>query len=99
MMDTVLIFCFSFCYSCVLSQIETYKAPLSLPSPRKAGRGWPQAGRGVRNLASNRIGMEYGLYAVRDYPLTASMRRDRRRVRGPGLQLCRPRALTRRGPA
>ncbi len=29
-----------------------YNEPLSLPSPRKAGRGWPQAGRGVRARAS-----------------------------------------------
>src|SRR5665213_692386 len=28
--------------------MEALHAPLSLPSPRKAGRGWPQAGRGVR---------------------------------------------------
>ena len=31
-----------------------YNEPLSLPSPRKAGRGWPQAGRGVRVKVSSR---------------------------------------------
>jgi hypothetical protein len=32
----------------VLLPKSLYNDPLSLPSPRKAGRGWPQAGRGVR---------------------------------------------------
>src|SRR5438552_3578820 len=27
--------------------MNLFWSPLSLPSPRKAGRGWPQAGRGV----------------------------------------------------
>jgi hypothetical protein len=32
--------------------------PLSLPSPRYAGRGWPQAGRGVRAKFSFERGAE-----------------------------------------
>ena len=40
--------------------VHCAKEPLSLPSPRKAGRGWPQAGRGVpwkRRPAKLRLGL------------------------------------------
>src|SRR3989454_6589085 len=33
--------------------MNLFWSPLSLPSPRKAGRGWPQAGRGVGSLVAS----------------------------------------------
>src|SRR2546425_280685 len=47
--------------------------PLSLPSPRKAGRGWPKAGRGaVHGQGGTRLLLGGGRWRVTDFPwLTA----------------------------